>query len=326
MRFRLATFVAATTFAGLARGGEPSALFVERGEGASECPDEGALLRSVDEVRGRATPPDALRSYRVAFARRGDAFHARIESTVDESSRSLTDGGPTCAALARATAVTLALLLDAEPTPVERRSDDEATTTTEQRAARGADSNATSAQTVPPDHATRSAAAHAFTLDGGAGLLGGVVRPIAPFVRGGAGLELRHFDVNVGALFVPPGDVELPPGSLSTSLLAITLESCLELASLDRVTLHACSGLIAGFIRAEARGYTLNEARSRAWLAVPAGVGVGTEGGSVGLRFDATLLVPIRRQNFQVDGAGIAYRSPVVAGLLSLRAVARLPF
>jgi hypothetical protein len=324
MRFRLATFVAATAVAGFARGAEPIALFVERGEGASECSDATELLRSVDEVRGRATTPEALRSYRVAFARRGGAFHASIESTADGSSRSLSDGGATCASLSRATAVTLALLLDAEPAPSEPRSGDEATTETRVLGATGTSTGAT--ENAPPSETERGSGTRAFTLAGGAGLLAGVVRPIAPLVRGGAGFELRYFDVNVGALWVPPGDVQLPPGALSTSLSAITLESCVELAHGVHVALHACSGLIAGFVRAEASGYTRNEARSRAFLSVPAGLGFGTEGGRVGLRLDTTLLVPVRRQNFQVDGVGIAYESPPVAGLLSLRAIARLPF
>jgi hypothetical protein len=77
--------------------------------------------------------------------------------------------------------------------------------------------------------------------------------------------------------------------------------------------LDVCSGLLAGLVRAEARGYTRNETRSRAWLAVPLGVAASTDAAAgVGLRLQASLLVPVRRQEFRVDGVGIAYEAPSV--------------
>src|SRR5450432_2493224 len=111
----LSAFCALSAFclSGEARAQSPELLNVERGPGAEECPDAPTLIARIAAIRGRAGAPGSA-SYDVGFSHTADTFTAVIRGGDGESQRVLEGRGLTCAALAQATAVTLALLFDSE--------------------------------------------------------------------------------------------------------------------------------------------------------------------------------------------------------------------
>jgi hypothetical protein len=110
----LLQILAALAFTGHARAQTVTALSVERGPGAEECPDAVTLDQRIATIRGRASAAGGAR-YDIGFARTLDSFTATIRSGPNgESQRTLEGRGPSCTALAQATAVTLALLFDSE--------------------------------------------------------------------------------------------------------------------------------------------------------------------------------------------------------------------
>jgi hypothetical protein len=112
---------------------------------------------------------------------------------------------------------------------------------------------------------------------------------------------------------------------VNPSLLGITLEGCYAPVR-SGLRLELCTGLVAALVRGEARGFTRDSSRTRPWFSVPVGLSFGVAPAPLGLRAGVSLLVPIRRQDFQVDGAGVAYESWPVAALFQMRGAAALPW
>jgi hypothetical protein len=88
--------------------------------------------------------------------------------------------------------------------------------------------------------------------------------------------------------------------------------------------LDVCSGLLAGVVSAEAIGFTVNQRRSRSWLAVPVELSLTQLSGPVGWELSASALGALAHHDFEVDGLGAPYRSPRVGAMLSLRAIGLL--
>ena len=86
-----------------------------------------------------------------------------------------------------------------------------------------------------------------------------------------------------------------------------------------------CSGAYVGAMTGDASGFSTNGQRTRLWLALPAELVLAYEPTRhFAWELSAEALWQLRRNDFGIDGLGAAYRSPVVAGLVSLRAVALL--
>src|SRR5882757_2173176 len=113
MRGRLRCFFglsALLTLGANARAQGAQALSVEREVGAEDCPDVDTLSARIAGIRGRAGSSSST-SYAVSFSHTADTYTAVIRSGPNgESQRVLEGHGVGCAALAQATAVTLAFL------------------------------------------------------------------------------------------------------------------------------------------------------------------------------------------------------------------------
>ncbi len=100
-----------------AASAEPDAeLSLERGPGAESCPDEAALRARVEELAAKpvfAAAGRAKRNVRVKIESSGEGFAAALE--IDGASRQIDDSGPGCEVLGEALAVTVGILLDAQP-------------------------------------------------------------------------------------------------------------------------------------------------------------------------------------------------------------------
>src|SRR5947207_3381796 len=100
----------------------PLDLHVEREPAAADCPDAASLTAAIDDIErhpaaGAAeTPTTPGVRADVTFARAETGYRATLRLRgAKAGERTLTDTGPSCAALGRAVAIALALSLEGEP-------------------------------------------------------------------------------------------------------------------------------------------------------------------------------------------------------------------
>jgi hypothetical protein len=291
-----------------ARAQAEAPLSVTRGRGAGDCPDAEELARKVDVIRGSPAPATHA-GYRVGFAREGERFVAEIRASSGRGVRRLYATGQRCSALAKATAVTLALLLDSQLLREDGAEPRELPPVRSTSAAPGQGPAPRRAESTPRDVT--------FSLGGAA--VFGVLRPLAPGLLGDAGLRVRGLRTSLGALWLPSIDSELGPGTVTTSLLSGTVRGCFVAWPSDSLELGACTGALIGVVSAEGAGYTENERSSEPWIAVPFEISLLHMVRPVGWEISAAALVVLRRYEFAVDGLGVAYRSLPFGVMLSLR-------
>ncbi|WP_437335859.1 hypothetical protein [Sorangium sp. So ce394] len=341
-------FCAMLAAAGTARARAEPFLSVTRGAGAESCPDAARLVARVEQLRGRPET-GASGAYAVSFTRGDDGFRAAIRS--ESGARELRDRGGSCAALEQATAVTLALLLDSDAREPSLREPDadgggdpgpapgaSAPAPGAPAAAAGAPAPASAAPAVTPpparpeptpaDRGERGAEATSpergatrLTLAAGAAGLFGVVRPFAPALSAEAGIGGARWRATMGALWLVPQTLRHGPGELRETLLGGAARACLTAAGSAALRFDVCSGVHAGRLQAAASGYTRNDVAEKAWLAVPLELSLSRLSGPLGFDIGAAALLPLRRNDFSVDGVGVAYSSPPVGALVSLRGV-----
>jgi hypothetical protein len=313
MRGRLRCFFVLSALLTLdvnARAQGAEALSVEREVGAEDCPDVDTLSARIANIRGRAGSSSSA-SYSISFSHTADTYTAVIRSGPNgESQRVLEGHGLSCAALAQATAVTLALLFDSEsenatppkpePPPPPKTPDP-------------------LSEPVPVEKPARRVRIDSTVSLGVAGLVG-VLRPVSPAFIGDLGLHVARFRVGLGVLWSPTQSYTLEPGTVHESLLAGTARTCFALAQNDGLSLDLCSGLFVGVMTAQADGFTTNERRVRPWLAVPLELSLAQLSGPVGWELSGAALGSLVHHDFEVDNIGVVYRSPRVGAMLSLRA------
>ncbi|WP_437914663.1 hypothetical protein WME73_02950 [Sorangium sp. So ce302] len=308
-------------------------LSVTRGAGAESCPDAARLIERVEQLRGRPET-GASGSYVVEFTRDTDGFRASIRS--GSGARELRDRSRSCAGLEQATAVTLALLLDSdarEPAVRAPEADAGAEPAPAPEAAAPASEAVAAAATSPPKPAgpgggERTGEAPSagrtptrLTLAVGAIGLFGVVRPFAPALSAEVGIGGARLRATMGALWLVPQTLKHGPGELRETMLGGVVRACLAAAGSEALRFDVCSGLHAGWLKAAASGYTRNDVAEKMWLAVPLELSLARLSGPLGFDVSASALLPLRRSDFSVDGVGVAYSSPPVGALVSLRGV-----
>jgi hypothetical protein len=284
-----------------------SPIAVEREAGAEDCPDGAALTAAVTTLIGDAKPGQTP-AYAVSFGRTAQAFTAVIRSSAVEGVvRQLEAQEPNCAGLAHATAVTLALLLDAElgraPEPPPPAAPPPA-------------KPAAKPPAPPSPRPAKTELEPMFSL--GAAALVGVLRPIAPALVADVGLGLESWRAELGALWAPPRSLELGPGRVRQQLLSAQLRACYAAYRGRVLRLELCSGALLGAVTAEARGFSRSEQRSRSFLALPAELTVSARRRGVGFQLGAAALLLLPPNEFTVAGVGSAYRPARVAGLFTL--------
>ncbi|WP_437725334.1 hypothetical protein [Sorangium sp. So ce861] len=351
-------FCATLAAGGTARARAEPFLSVTRGAGAESCPDAARLTARVAQLRGRPET-GASGAYAVSFTRGDDGFRASIRS--GSGARELRDRGGSCAALEQATAVTLALLLDSDARESDARESplqapevdaggEPAPASGAPAPAPGAPASAAGAPAPGPGAPAPSPQASAavpprpepsragggerereapspergatrLTLAAGATGLFGVVRPFAPALSAEVGVGDAPFRAVIGALWLVPQTIEHGPGELRETMLGGVVRACLAAAGSEALHFDVCSGVHAGWLKAAASGYTRNDVAEKMWLAVPLELSLASTTGPLGFDVSAAALLPLRRSDFSVDGVGVAYRSPPVGALVSLRGV-----
>jgi hypothetical protein len=302
-----------------------SALSVERGGGSEDCPDADSLGARVAAIRG--APTQTLQRYAVRFERDATEYSALIRSgTGDALVRRIAAPGSDCAALAQATALTLALLFDADGArPASQVATPAPVVPLEPQPAAAA----FAAQPERPLAVARTASGAARRLANltlGAGSLLAVVRPVAPAFVADGGMTWARLRFALGALWVSPQRSELGPGSVVQSLLSGRARLCYAPILSNSVRVDLCSGYFVGELHASARGFTRNLSESRLFSALPLTLDLLQFGRHFGWQLDASLLVPFRRNQFGIDELGAVYRPGAVALLFTLSGVGLLGF
>jgi hypothetical protein len=280
---------------------------VARGSGAEDCPDTTALRAQVEQITGTrlelltATEPPLAMA--VSFSRDGDRYRAAIRTQgPKEGERLLEDEGPTCAALAEAVGVTLALLLDPLPRP--------------------------RLPAPPPPQVPAIIPGRASI--GWIGISGGPVFGETPGTTLGIGptlgLELERWSIALGGTETLSRSVRFASGAVRVGLTSGNLQLCrmIDLRG-EALRAGACARAAAGQYRGEGEGYPVTTSVRLPWIAAGGGLRVGGRWGKRLLwGVSGLLMIPIRRQTFSVENAGVAYESAAVGGTLAVELGVRL--
>jgi hypothetical protein len=283
-----------------------SSFTVERAAGAESCPNAAWLAARMEGIRGKSAR--GRTEYRVTFSQAGEEFAASITAGSPGQRRTILSRRPTCVALGEATAVTLALLFDSDALEEEHPP--------EPALRLVAPMVAVAAPPPPPRGASVSV--------GAAGLVG-ILGPLSLAGTAETGGAIGRWRAGVGALWALPDTHTLGPGSVREELLSGLVRLCHSPLQRRKLRVDVCSGAYVGATTGEAGGFSTNDQRSRLWVAVPAELVLAyAPARHLGWELSAGALWQVRRNDFGIDGLGAAYRSPVVAGIVSLRAVALL--
>jgi hypothetical protein len=285
-------------------------LRVERELGSETCPDAAELAARVQAIRGQA--PAAESSYFVQFARLGRVYSAVLRSGTDGSSlRNLESPAADCAALAQATAVTLALLFDADAARVQT-----APVPAAPLPAAPPEPPPPAAATPEPPPPPRSK----LGVSIGAGLAEGVLRPWAPALLGEVAFVHADLRLGLGAWWIPLQDSKLGPGTIALGLVAASTRVCYAAFRRPWLQVEGCSGFALGSISAAASGFMDRaQDKHRLFAALPLELAFGQASPHASWQLSAALLLPFRRNQFSIDGLGRVYDTPALAALLSLR-------
>jgi hypothetical protein len=288
-------------------------LSVTRAAGAEDCPDGAELGGAIEAILKRAlsvpAAPEQTLRVEVDFTRHGDRYQAALRLRgAKEGERVLDDRGSTCAALAEATGVTLALLLDRElehqappPPPPEP------------------------APPPPPPPTTERAGTRGW-LSILAGPTFGLVPQTSLGAGAAVGIDHGPFWMEIAGRHVAAQSTPFGPGSVRVALTMADLELCGSLAlSGEALRTALCAHAAAGRLAAEGVGYPTSTSAALTWLAAGGGARIG---GIVGGRWHwgmrSAVLIPAREQTFSVQNAGIAYDTSRVAIAVDLEIGVRI--
>jgi hypothetical protein len=295
-------------------------LTVERSERAGDCPDAPALTRQVEHILQRALktdPASAELEVQVRFSWSRDQYWADVVSRGPKpGERVLRDRGQSCAALAEAVSVAIALLLDRELASRVSGAD-------EQRLPSDAAAPKPPALAKPVSNAERASQRAPASLElraaleaGGAlGLVGKSSALLAEElgVRFQSGIVL-----DAGFSAVLPRTMPFGEGSVRTTLLFGTARACYAWG--ERFRVGPCASFGIGQLRGVGIGYPSVASQNLTWTAFGAGaVAEGPMWERVFWGISGTLWLPSQRSSFSVQNVGTAWESSPVGGALALR-------
>lgn len=334
--FWLAVLVFFSWGGGSARAAELAGgtLTVVRDTETADCPDESALASATLAL---GTPPaDRAEGVTVNVVFQKDAFGygALVTTTGNEGGlREVRKPGPTCAALAEAVSVVLAVVFDLAPRE-EGAVPEAPRPAPPVVVAPAAPPRVDTPPPARPRPPSRSARGPELGFGVGAhgavsyGLLGAAA---AGAVSGALRPSLGRWELGVGVLGAPNRAATYIERTVYVSMVAGRLTGCGWLfPSRSRPDVGLCAGLLLGRLRARGDGFDEDAPPvSNAWLAFEGGAAARFPvTPNFALRLGISLLVPSRRQTFTVTRAGrpeAAFRSTAAAGLLELGPELRFP-
>ncbi|MBN2193884.1 MAG: hypothetical protein JW751_13800 [Polyangiaceae bacterium] len=299
----------------------PTLLGVERTSAAADCPTAEALSEMVNRVAHTPsvvpTKPGEMPGVAVTLDRDAGGYRARIEAFEPVAGvRVITDPGPSCAALAGALSVTVALLLD--ETRSERKEPvafpPEPTPDTAERPplTRG-----------PPALVSGGSPAH-LGAEAGWGVAMGITFDVAPATWFGGRVTSDRWSAHAQALLIPR--LERDVGSIRLYLgpwWGGRGRVCRTLWSSDGAwpAGGVCIEAALGTLKARAENVLRPRSARPTWLGLGGGVDLtGRILGPVDWRFSMTALGPVVDERFEVEGEEeeLVHDPPRLAGLAGL--------
>jgi hypothetical protein len=282
-------------------------IHVERGNGAEACPDPSTL-----EARARESVKTSSRDVAIRFARTSNGYASSIR-TSDGMIRALEDAR--CDALADATLVIVRLALDVESPAPAASAAPSPTPANEPVSASSSDRVDAPVRERESENGAHSTGVE--LLAGGAAAAGLGVS-IGKGARLGAAwlFDRRRWSIGVTGLALAPETRTFEKGEVEVGVLGGGLEGCGRAAT--------TSGAIAGALCARgeifrlsgsASGFARNDEHARPLAAM----GLVLRGKMriarpFGLFAELAASVPLARERFSIDGAGVVYEPPIVAG------------
>jgi hypothetical protein len=307
-------------------------LTVTRDAGAQGCPSAAEVRRLALLAVAPSVPPPA-HSYRISFARSDGSYRAEIVDDTAGRSRRLEDVATACGPLGQAAAVVMATMWSSErdeaslppavspaPPPTQPQVATPPETPTPVQLPTLSPAVAPSPEVDRPPVAKPAGHRNlGWAIGAGAALTTAIVRPAAPALVGEGAVEFAHGSLAVGALWIPVQRFDVAPGSIGVELVSANLRGCGCCAFGGALQLGFCGSILAGALLAAGSGYTTDAERVRPWFAVEPEVYVDRVlfGWARG-RAAVGAVVPLHAESFSVAGAGMAYATPPVGGLVSL--------
>jgi hypothetical protein len=284
-----------------------------REQGAEACPDGRAMRAAVVTRLGRDPfgPGDGSAIEAIA-SHAGSTWTARVTARAADGQligdRELNSSAPTCASLASAAALAVALVID--PDAVARTS-----------AARAAP--APSPAAPPRSAGTAVSPSSSPTRDGlaswvdlravaSAGLLPG----FAPGIAIGTDLALaRWLSLSAALSYWPEQKQRSGSGAIAFGLSAVSLGACSEPVAFDALGVALCAGALLGSIHSVIYQLIPTAPGDRLWSGLSAGARIyAPRKATVRVSFALDALAPLTRQRFTVGGQpGTAFRQSAVA-------------
>jgi hypothetical protein len=309
-------------------------LTVARDAETADCPDEAALAAATLAL-GRP-PADRTEGVAVSVVFQRDAFgYGAIVTTPGSHGgvREIRKPGPSCATLAEAVSVVLAVLFDLAP--AEQPAAEHATVLAPPPPpaplplpTSDAPERPRSREPLAPTRTPRVIVGVGAHGAGGYGLLGAA--PVGA-VTGAVRVGIGRWELGVGALGAPNRSVEYIERFVHLSVVAGRLVGCGWLfSSRSRPDVGFCAGVLLGRMRARGDGFDENAPVAQdAWFAAEAGAaGRFPLTANIAVRLGISLIVPSRSQEYTVRLEGTprpAFRSSPAAGLFEVGPELRFP-
>ena len=277
---------------------DPLSAEISVPEPTAGCPASRELRALVERIAQRPllpTSPSDTVFATVRFRQAGTGFEAQVHLTgAKQGERLLTDTGESCAPLAQAVAVTLALVMDSRPTPATPRA-------------------------VVPLLQSRG------TLSLGLGPTLGLVPSAGMAFSAALGVTWPRWSVHAGGVYWQTREAVLGSGHVTVRLAAANVLLCRWRVGKPNLHLEACAAGAAGWLSGQGQDYPVSSQAGFFWSAFGAAMRLG---GQLGERWlwavSAEGLVPLSQRSFSVGNLGVAYQTDRVGGLAQLHLGTRL--
>jgi hypothetical protein len=292
-----------------------ASLVVTRGEGAEDCPDAAGLREQVQRVAGAGVLSTGMSSatandtwIQVVIVHNFGGYRAEISAGgLHRGRRTLEDLGPSCASLADAVAITIAIFLDPYATSPAPRA-------TPARVAAPAAAKAKRVSSWTPR----------LTIELSAGAAVSVLSHTEPQAAASVGLRIsERWSLALGGAFVFPDALSFEGGQIDLGLSYALLLACgRALGGAEGARVDWCAAPLLGSLRGSGRGYTSHQSERALWSALAVGPdAVFPFSRSLAWTLGVLGVLPLVRQGFDVENAGVrsnAFRSSAVAALFTL--------
>jgi hypothetical protein len=280
---------------------------LERADSAQSCPDADWFRERIASHPGSSGQTG---KFKVTLERSEETWRARIQSwalgeeDLPAAERVLEDRSTACTPIAKAIAVTVAIL-------AEERASPEVAPVESPKLASPPPPPTPARKPIPAARAERDLA---IWLGAGGGATLAWIAPVAPALGLDVALDSKSLRQAVRVMLTTEQHFDLPPGRVIVQAWLVSMLSCLRLTR-DDTGAALCATFDAGMLSGRAEGFEGSTQSRQSYEAV----GLELQPNfalTEQLRVSASLaaLLPFTRESFSVTGRGVAYVPPTLNG------------